>query len=483
MNLTCFVAAVFLPGGMAAGPSKCENHRCKSEGITLFQKSDTSTKLDSSISVGLVSIQDVASYTRSLAKQQPDNFQSSSFVSFTWAWWVFFRTTMGFDNNSADSNLQQRWIAAVDSSPEKDASKQFIIPILSMLVGFAIMTVPKAATVGKLVLYFGAQSTIIFLGWLLRTQVTVVKSKIPGTHVELDEVLHGVPAGFALAAMQQVTSFFCFLIRFAVLYATPYKLSPKKIHTKKELVSVTVFGCVFAVYIAFNNFSLGYISIDVNLIIRSCLPLMTYLSQQGLAMVKLSQRQPVNWLEIGLMVANVFSACAFTWAKIMGSGGSFKGSSDQGKQISGCVVCFFAVLCFSVTFALDGVLGEMKLDAYDTVVFMSIPAFLFLTPFCLVKKPVPGEWQQLLGMDRASDLDILMVTQNIAPSTFQLFALSGFFMFAYNIIQFSIVRTLCPTTVAHSCGSMVFLLRLGTLSGCLSLLMLRLPATIATCRS
>jgi hypothetical protein len=41
---------------------------------------------------------------------------------------------------------------------ESDTFKPFIIPIIGLLAGFAMMTVPKVATAGKLVLYFGAQS-------------------------------------------------------------------------------------------------------------------------------------------------------------------------------------------------------------------------------------------------------------------------------------------------------------------------------------
>lgn len=332
---------------------------------------------------------------------------------------------------------------------DSDTFRPFIIPILGLLAGFVMMTVPKVATAGKLVLYFGAQSFMnIFMGWVFRTHVTVPKGLIKETGVVLEKDLHGCPVGFALTAMQQVISFFCFLILYGALYATPYKIQPKKIGSCKEVVSILIFGCVFAMNIALNNFSLGYISIAVNLIIRSCLPLTTYLSQQGLAMVGLYQKKPVVWLEISLMVAGVVCAAAFTWAKIMGSGGGKEGSGDQGSQVLGVFVCIISLLCGSVNLALAGVLGEMKMSVYDTVAYMSIPAFLFLIPFCLVKKPVPGEWPQVLGVEKASDFDILMMTANIAPSTFELFVLSGFFSFAYNIIQFSIVHTLSPSATA-----------------------------------
>merc|ERR1740123_823760 len=289
----------------------------------------------------------------------------------------------------------------------------------------------------------------IFMGWVFRTHVTVPKGPIPGSTDELTEDLHGCPVGFALTAMQQLISFFCFLVLYAALYATPYKISPKKIEGKKEIGSIIVFGCVFAMNIALNNFSLAYISIAVNLIIRSCLPLSTFLSQQALASFGLYTKKPWKPLEISLMALGVFFACMFTIAKILGSsGGGHKGSDSQFEQVMGVVVCILSLLCGSVNLALAGVLGEMKLSVYDTVAYMSIPAFIFLMPFCLIPKPVPGAWPHVLGVKTASDLTILLKTRIIAPKTFMLFVLSGVFSFAYNIIQFTIVHTMSPSATA-----------------------------------
>merc|ERR1719461_2463777 len=309
-----------------------------------------------------------------------------------------------------------------------------------------MMTVPKVATFGKLVLYFGAQSFMnIFMGWVFRTHVTVPKGPIKGTNVVLEEDLKGCPVGFALTAMQQVISFFCFLILYVALLYTPYKISPKKISSVKEVGSILIFGAVFAMNIALNNFSLGYISIAVNLIIRSCLPLTTFLSQQGLAFMGLYPLKPCKPLEIGLMVIGVLCACAFTITKINCSAGDVHQGSNQ---FLGCIMCIASLLCGSVNLALAGVLGEMKLSVYDTVAYMSIPAFVFLLPFCLIPKPVPGDWPTVLNKMTASDFEILMWTFTNAPSTFELFALSGVFSFLYNIIQFSIVHTLSPSATA-----------------------------------
>jgi len=197
--------------------------------------------------------------------------------------------------------------------------------------------------------------------------------------------------------------------------------------------------------IALNNFSLGYVSIAVNLIIRSCLPLTTFLSQQGLALAGLYTLKPCKLLEISLMVAGVFCASAFTITKINCAGGGVHQGSNQAL---GCIMCIASLLCGSVNLALAGVLGEMKMSVYDTVAYMSIPAFFFLLPFCFIQKPVPGTWPAVLNKDTASDREILAWTYSNANSTFQLFVLSGIFSFMYNIIQFTIVHTLSPSATA-----------------------------------
>merc|ERR550532_1478393 len=226
---------------------------------------------------------------------------------------------------------------------ESDTFKPFIIPIVGLLVGAVMMQVEKVAIAGKLVLYFGAQSFMnIFMGWVFRTHVTVPKGFLLPNNQTLEEDLHGCPIGFALTAFQQVISFFCFLVLFALLYSTPYKITPKKITTITEVVSICIFGCVFAMNIALNNFSLGYVSIAVNLIIRSCLPLTTFLSQQALARLDLYPRKPCKCLEMMLMVAGVFCACAFTVAKIMGSGGK---NHEGSNQVLGCIMCIASLLC------------------------------------------------------------------------------------------------------------------------------------------
>jgi len=263
----------------------------------------------------------------------------------------------------------------------------------------------------------------------------------------LTKDLTGCPAGFALTAFQQIVSFIVFMVFFGVAWFTPYKYVPKKLSTRFEVFSVIVFGCVFALNIALNNFSLGYISIAVNLIIRSCLPLTTFLSQQGLSLVELYPRKPCKALEMALMVTGVFCAGLFTYAKIMGSGGA--ANKDAGNMVLGVVMCIASLLCGSLNLALAGVLGETKLNVYDTVAYMALPATVFLAPIALfLPKQVPGEWYKVFGKHHLTDFEVLKGTWEHNKTTMMWLLLSGVFSFIYNIIQFTIVHTLSPSATA-----------------------------------
>merc|ERR1712187_379699 len=142
----------------------------------------------------------------------------------------------------------------------------------------------------------------------------------------------------------------------------------------------------------------------------------------------------------------VVCAGVFTMARILGSASSGHGSSNM---ILGVLMCIASLLCGSLNLALAGVLGETKLNVYDTVAYMAIPATLFLMPIALfVQKPVPGEWPKVFGVSHMSDFEILQGVWALNNRTMAWLVLSGVFSFGYNIIQFSIVHTLSPSATA-----------------------------------
>merc|ERR550532_3216055 len=256
-------------------------------------------------------------------------------------------------------------------------AKPFVIPVLGLVIGGTWMLMVPTSITAKLVLYFGAQSFMnIFMSWVLKIHETIpagtMITKGDG-QFELQDSLTGCPAGFALTALQQVVSFILFLLFFIAVYWTPKRYMPKKLGTMREILSVAIFGCVFAANIALNNFSLGYISIGVNLIIRSCLPLSTYVSQQGLAVFGMYPFKEFKILEVSLMAIGVFCAAVFTWA-------SFGGNFSAGTGLLGVLACAGSLLCGSLNLALAGVLGKNDLSVLDTCAYMSVPATAFLLP-------------------------------------------------------------------------------------------------------
>lgn len=318
--------------------------------------------------------------------------------------------------------------------------RPFVIPILGLTIGGVMMQYPRVAMYGKLVLYFGAQSFMnIFMSWLSGTHVIISA----GTQLEsgkiLEKDLKGCPAGFALTALQQVVSFIVFLVYFGYksTTSTPYVL--KELKTYKEYASVFVFGCVFAANISLNNVSLGYISMGVNLIIRSCLPLSTYLSQQVMSMWGLYQKKPFKILEVTLMVVGVICAFIFTWA-------DFRGKFVLGGRFIGVLACLGSLICGSLNLALAGVLGDTKFNVLDTCAYMAIPATLFLTPLVFLAKPVPPQWA--IFQPSMTDWQILVTTWHYSKSTIGWFVFSGVLSFMYNICQFNIVHTLSPSATA-----------------------------------
>merc|ERR1712203_1304111 len=124
-------------------------------------------------------------------------------------------------------------------------------------------------------------------------------------------------------------------------------------------------------------------------------------------------------------------------------------SKEASNQVLGVIMCVASLLCGSLNLALAGVLGETKLNVYDTVAYMAIPATLFLMPIALfVQKPVPGEWPKVFGVTHMSDWEILQGVWGLNKHTMAWLVLSGVFSFIYNIIQFSIVHTLSPSATA-----------------------------------
>lgn len=307
----------------------------------------------------------------------------------------------------------------------------------------------KVAELGKLVVYFGAQTGMnLYMKDVLSNSVVESPQTALSEGVLLHHNLQGMPAAFAITAIQQFMAFVLFGIFLAVTHYTSFRYSPKRLTTSREFFAVCLFSLSFILNIALNNYSLSLIPLSVNLIIRSCLPLSTFLSQQVSSRVT-GQTVSCHCLEIVLMTLGVMCAGI---AVVSANHGVASGSSN-GHLIYGVIVCILSLLSGSLNLALAGVLGtSVHLNALDTTVYMAIPATIILLPFVFLWQHPVGtqEWELVMGATQMTDWEVVKKVAELSPRTIYLTLLSGVFALAYNVLQYAIVQTLSATHTAFA---------------------------------
>lgn len=308
-----------------------------------------------------------------------------------------------------------------------DLAKQLAPLLVSLAIGLLLYNFGQSKgteTVAIIMIYFGAQTG-------MNIYMKNVLSKIV---VDKEEGLKGIPIGFLLTAIQQFVAFLTFglFVFGGRLFGAAYQV--KRLTSRKEVVAVLCFGLAFALNIGLNNFSLSLISISINLIIRSCLPLTTAISQIIIGYflgddVKASQ-SAAQW---ALMLAGVGCAGLATYAK---SGGP----EDSASLTLGVTIAVASICSGAVNMVLAGILGTaMKLNPIDTTCYMALPAGLsLLLPSLFVSHPMKG-WP---GFPSMTDWEVLQEVMSRNPSVLLPVLFSGVLAFIYNILQYSIVHKL-----------------------------------------
>lgn len=317
-------------------------------------------------------------------------------------------------------------------------AKQAAPPIVALGLGFGLYAFgPGESTevTAIVMIYFGAQTG-------MNLYMKSVLSKIV---VDEEEGLKGIPIGFLLTAIQQFVAFLafsCFLV-LSKLFSNPYKVKPLK--DSKEYFAMILFSLAFALNIGLNNFSLSLVAISINLIIRSCLPLSTAVSQLVVGSLLGDEKKDgisaKDWL---LMLSGVGCAGLATYAKKMAG----DNPEESAALVLGVVVCVASIFSGALNMVLAGVLGtKMKLNAVDTTCYMALPAGLaLLVPSLLVSHPMT-KWP---GFSSMTDWEVLQEVLARNPSALLPVAFSGILSFCYNILQYSIVHKLSATYAAFA---------------------------------
>jgi len=305
--------------------------------------------------------------------------------------------------------------------------KQAAPPAIALSAGLLLYFSGGPETPAILMIYFGAQTG-------MNLYMKNVLSRII-----VDEELgrKGLPIGFLLTSIQQFVAFFAFCLFQVVGRIFSYDYEVKQLKTRKEYV--VCFSVAFALNIGLNNFSLSLVAISINMIIRSCLPLSTAISDLMLGLF-LGERKktlgPTKWL---LMLAGVGFAGLASYAKTQ----SKQSAEESAALLLGIIVLIASIFAGAANMVLASLLGtSMKLNPLDTTYYMALPAgFTLLLPSLLVKHPVSA-WPNTGAM---TDWQILQEVMTVKPSVLLPVVVSGVLSFAYNSLQYYMVHKLSPT--------------------------------------
>lgn len=310
--------------------------------------------------------------------------------------------------------------------------RQVAIPLCALAVGSLLLASGLQESMGKLAVYFGAQTGMN------------IYMKIVLSHAVVSESRTGLPAPFGVTALQQVTAFalFALLVLLSHMVDRPYRL--RMLKTRRQWLAVALFSSSFVLNIGLNNYSLSLIPISINLIIRSCLPLSTLACQTTLGrLVGHDSNVGATRQELGLMVMGVICAMVAVAAK---RESSRRDPHEFNPHFElGVVVCCVSILSASMNLALAGVLGaSLGLNPLDTAVYMAWPSVLLLAgPIFLLQHPV--SWP---GAGSVTDWQVINEVWELSEGTIGLAALSGAFALTYNVLTYTIVQSLSASHTA-----------------------------------
>lgn len=316
--------------------------------------------------------------------------------------------------------------------------RDLTVPLVALLLG-CIAVLPGMPvvlkTLGTFLVYFGTQ-TCMNLYMKVVLSDAVVKEGTPQ--------LRGFPAAFAVTGIQQITAFLCFLLLMAFSRLTSHPYTPKRLNSRNEMLAICLFSFSFVANIALNNYSLSLMDISLNLVIRSCIPLSTLITQQLVTKVMGDTGKSPRLIEVGLMSLGVACAALAVVAKVAGRGHN---SSSGQHVLLGSIICVCSLFSGSLTLVFASMIGtRLNLNPLDTTYYMSLPASIFLLIPVFFMPHTVG-WP---GLGLVTDWEIVKQVGVLKPALFGFALLSGLFALMYNILQWWIVQKLSATHTAFA---------------------------------
>mmetsp|Transcript_17473 Transcript_17473/g.37387 ORF Transcript_17473/g.37387 Transcript_17473/m.37387 type:complete len:392 (+) Transcript_17473:616-1791(+) len=292
---------------------------------------------------------------------------------------------------------------------------------VSVICGFlgSLLMLAGVRIPGILFIYFGAQSGFNLYQKIVLSNATISR--------ELE--LKGIPAAFFLTGVQQVVTFFLTGIFMVFMWFSPRH---RKIHiprTSQEYSALLLCSVAFAANHGFNNFCLSLVEVSLNMVLRSCLPLMTValhflLKQFGVTGYGVAA-SGASAGEVALMLLGVLAAILVGLAED-------RGQTDPGAHLTlgtvmGVISIFFAAVNL---LSLEEVGKELSIPPLEATCYTApFSAVVLLLPMFFLEHPA---WQ---GYGQMTDWEVLRKVVNLSPAALQLVFISGAMSCMFSFLQ------------------------------------------------
>lgn len=312
-----------------------------------------------------------------------------------------------------------------------------MIILLGGILGGAVLHLMNLPTIGLLSIYFGAQTG---LGLYMK----ILLSDLP---IAAELNIRGVPAPFMITALQQLLTFVALVVVLLALLPTRWAYKPRPLQDAKEVGCVLIISVAFAANIGLNNLSLSLLPVSANMIIRSCIPLITWILQQLLGCFGLGGFSS-SWglAEFALLLSGL--VCAVL--TLLAQKSNVSVSSGGGLEFAiGVAICLLSDVAAAVNVLVVSYFGkglDPPLNSFDTVFYMALPCACFMLAVAVVAAH-PVDW---VGYTDLTDIQVLRQVMSWNAMALVWVIISGFIAAGYNCMSYSIVQRLSATTAGFA---------------------------------
>lgn len=205
-----------------------------------------------------------------------------------------------------------------------------------------------------------------------------------------------------------------------------------------------LFAVAFAANHGFNNFSLSMLEVSLNLVLRSCIPLMTVLLQATFRQIGVPGfGESVLVSTTGEMIFMFLGVMCAALATIS----QHQGSTNESQQ----VLFGTAVGILSIVFAAFNMLcaaelgGDLKISPLDATCYCALPASIFLSlPIFLLRH---SSWP---GFAYMTDWQVYEKVYSVSPATMILVLISGLMSVGYSFLQYWLIMNLSAAYTAFA---------------------------------